>query len=71
MYEYVLLQLQATKGQWAEIAEASGVPLRTIEKVARRETEDPRVSTVQRLYDHFRKAPDVPPPDPPRAVVTP
>jgi hypothetical protein len=74
MLEYVLVQLWARKGHWTEVAEGSGVPLRTLEKIARKESPDPRVSSVQALYDWFRKQPVVPPPEPPRippAVETP
>jgi hypothetical protein len=66
MLEYVLVQLWAVKGRWPEIAEASGVPLRTLEKIARKESPDPRVSSVQALFDYFRSQPVVPPPEAPR-----
>lgn len=41
---------------YQEIADGSGVPKRTVEKVARKEIEDPGVSTVQKLADYFRSA---------------
>lgn len=56
MHDYVLAQLQATKGTWPQVAAASGVPKRTIEKIARREIDDPGVSHIQKLSDYFRAA---------------
>lgn len=53
LHDYVVEHLMAAKGRWAAIASESGVPLRTLEKIARREVEDPRVSSVQRLADYF------------------
>lgn len=61
MHEYVLLQLTRHRGDWQRVADGAGVPLRTLEKIARIETKDPYVSNVQKLYDWFRVQPDVPP----------
>lgn len=45
--------------QWKErlevIAKGSGVPYHTLLKIAKGLTEDPRVSTVSRLYAYFGK----------------
>jgi DNA-binding phage protein len=54
IYLYVLSRLEASKGRWPVVARESGVSKRTLEKIARREIGDPRVSTVQRLADYFR-----------------
>lgn len=54
IYEYVLRGLQASKGQWSAVAEASGVSKRTIEKIARREIHDPGVSHIEKLARYFR-----------------
>lgn len=54
IYEYVLRGLQASKGQWSAVAEASGVSKRTIEKIARREIRDPGVSHIEKLARYFR-----------------
>ncbi len=54
MYDYVLRQLEATKGTWTKVAEGSGVSKRTIEKIARSEIQDPGVSHIQKLADYFR-----------------
>lgn len=56
MLEYVITCLQEAKGRWPVIAEEAGISLRTLEKIARREVQDPRVGSVQVLYDHFRAA---------------
>lgn len=53
IYDYVMSQLDAARGRWPEVAEASGVSKRTIEKIARREIVDPGVSHVQKLADYF------------------
>lgn len=57
MHDFVVEQLQRTKGRWPEVAEGSGVPARTIEKIARRETENPRVSSIERLVRYFEANP--------------
>lgn len=56
LHDYVLEQLEAAKGRWPEVAAQSGVSRRTIEKIARREIEDPGISHVQKLADYFRTA---------------
>jgi transcriptional regulator with XRE-family HTH domain len=54
IHEYVLEQLQLHKGRWTEVADGSGIPKRTIEKIARREVVDPGVSKIERLAQYFR-----------------
>ena len=56
IYEFVMQQLEASKGNWPEVAQGSGVSKRTLEKIARREIADPGVSHIQRLSDYFRSA---------------
>jgi hypothetical protein len=53
IHEQVIERLQQAKGDWPTLAEQSGVPLRTIEKIARREVENPGVKTVEKLWNHF------------------
>ena len=55
MYDYVLEHLEAARGRWSQVAEEAGVSKRTLEKIARREIEDPGVSHIQKLYDHFQR----------------
>lgn len=57
IHDYVVSQLQAAKGQWSRVAEDTGMSKRTIEKIARREIEDPSVSFIERLNQYFRDRP--------------
>lgn len=49
----VLANLDRTKGQWPTIAHRSGIPYKTIVKIAQREILNPGVNSVQQLYDYF------------------
>lgn len=52
--EYVIRNLRAAMPKsWPEIAQKSGVPAKTIVKIAYRETKDPRSSTLDALYSYF------------------
>lgn len=52
--EFVVRSLrEAMPRRWPEIARDSGVPERTITKIAYRETKDPRSSTLDALYEYF------------------
>jgi len=55
IHEYVIEQLQASKGTWPKVAKGSKVPKRTLEKIARREIADPGVKTVEKLARYFRR----------------
>ena len=55
MHDYVIEQLQASKGSWTRVSEETGMSKRTIEKIARRELKDPGVSFVERLHSYFRE----------------
>jgi len=55
MLNYVLAELEVYKGKWPTVAVGSGVPYKTLTKIAQRETLDPGVSNVQKLHDYFRK----------------
>jgi transcriptional regulator with XRE-family HTH domain len=55
IHDYVLRSLEASKGRWASVAEATGVSKRTLEKIARREIRDPGVSHVEKLARYFRE----------------
>lgn len=54
LYAFVLEQFAATNLTYQEVADGSGVPKRTIEKIARREIEDPGVSHIEKLAAFFR-----------------
>lgn len=55
IHEQVLAHLEAAKGRWPVVARESGVSVRTLSKIARREIADPGVSHIQKLYDYFRE----------------
>lgn len=62
IYQYVLDQLNQVKGTWPSVAEATGIPHRTLEKIARQETKDPGVSSIEKLAVYFRGRADKQPP---------
>lgn len=53
MLDAVLRRLDASKGEWPKIAAESGVPYQTITKIGGRFVADPRISSVQALFDYF------------------
>ena len=56
LYDFVMDCFAESEQTYQQIADGSGVPRRTVEKVARKETGDPSISTVQQLADYFRRA---------------
>lgn len=56
MLDYVLRQLDASKGQFREISKDADVPYSTLVKIAQRVTPNPGVNSIQALADYFRKA---------------
>lgn len=54
---YVMGQLEGAKGRWPEIAEASGVPYRTVQKIGSKKTLTPRIDSVEKLAKYFRENP--------------
>jgi predicted transcriptional regulator len=55
-FDYVLhrLPLKNQKAELERVAKGSGVPYNTLIKLANGATEDPRVSTVNRLVIYYR-----------------
>lgn len=55
-FQYVKERLPAPseKARLEEIANGARVPYHTLLKIAKGETTDPRVSTVQSLVDYFK-----------------
>ncbi|MGU7780437.1 hypothetical protein [Burkholderia sp. PU8-34] len=53
MLTTVLRHLDAAKGEWPAVARNCGVPYQTLTKIALRVHLDPRISTVQVLFDYF------------------
>ena len=56
LYNFVLTKLESAKGHWQSVADGSGVPRRTLEKIARRETQNPGIKHVEALAEYFRKS---------------
>lgn len=54
IYSFVISQLEASKGRWPVVAKGSGVSIRTLEKIARKEIADPGVSHVEKLAQYFK-----------------
>ena len=54
IHQYVLEQLQLSKGQWAQVAEATEISKRTIEKIASGESKSPGVRSIEKLSSYFR-----------------
>lgn len=52
--DYVKDQLEHRRGEWPQISKDTGVPYFTITNIVQGKVEDPRISTVQKLYDHLR-----------------
>lgn len=57
MYAFVMAHLERAKGGWPAVADGSGVSLRTIEKIARKEIKDPGVSHIEKLAGYFHGKP--------------
>lgn len=55
IHDYVLKQFATTDLSYRQIAKGSGVPKRTVEKIARKEIEDPGVSSIEKLAAFFSK----------------
>ena len=55
LLEYVVKRLQSLKGSWPKVAAGSGVPLRTVEKVANGQSKNPQFQTVDRLARYLRE----------------
>lgn len=52
---YVMDRLDAAKGQWPQIADDSGVPYRTVQKIGSGKTRSPRIDSVEKLAKYFRE----------------
>lgn len=54
IYDYVMTEIPGSGLTYQEIADGSGVSRRTIEKIARREIDDPGVSHIEKLAAFFQ-----------------
>jgi predicted transcriptional regulator len=55
IHDYILDQLEASKGKWLEVAKGSGVPYSTLKKIAYRTIASPRVKHLEKLASYFRE----------------
>jgi predicted transcriptional regulator len=58
MLDKVLRRLNQEKGDWPRVAGESSVPYQTITKIAGGFVRNPRVLTVQALFDYFQDRPE-------------
>lgn len=63
LHDFVIGAIKASGLTYQEIADGSGVNKRTVEKIARREIDDPGVSHVEKLAT-FLRAQQEPPSQP-------
>ncbi|MFD1216385.1 hypothetical protein [Microbulbifer celer] len=55
LLQQVKAKLRDRRGEWRQIAEASGVPYFTLAKVASGATDNPRWQTLSRLAEHLEQ----------------
>lgn len=60
LLDYVLRNLDDSRGQIKSIAVETGIPYSTLAKIAQRVTPNPGVNHVQALADYFKQSPSVP-----------
>lgn len=54
MLDYVIAELDARKGRLPEVAKATGISYRTLQKIHQRVVKNPGVTHIQHLHDYFR-----------------
>lgn len=57
LLDSVITELKARSGTWPTIARESGVPYKTLQKVAYRDVRDPGISIVEKLAKYLRDHP--------------
>lgn len=57
LLDYCLARLPAKEAELKTVAAACGVPWKTLIKIKRGETLNPRIDTLQRVYNHLRQLP--------------
>ena len=53
LLEQVKRRLEAARGRWPQVSQATGVPYFTITNIAQGRVGNPGVQTVQKLLDYF------------------
>lgn len=59
IHDYVLAELQRSKGHWPAVAKAAGISYRTLKKIATEESAAPRIDSLEKLEHYFRKTTSV------------
>jgi len=54
LLDFVVEQLDARRGNWAQVVDGSGVPMSTLERIANRKTLNPGIRHVEALAGYFR-----------------
>jgi len=54
VYEFVMDELEKTRGGWLDIASSTGISISTIKKIGYRDVENPGVLTIEKLAQYFR-----------------
>lgn len=55
LHDFVVENLQLTKGTWRRISEATSVNYKTLTNIARREYKSPGVENIEKLAKYFRE----------------
>ena len=54
LHDYVVDKLKSGAFSYQQVADGAGMSRRTVEKIARREIEDPGISHIEKLAAFFR-----------------
>jgi uncharacterized protein YerC len=54
LYRFVVENLQRRKAEWADIAQLTGLSVRTIQKIAHRQCADHGIHKMEILAKHFK-----------------
>jgi hypothetical protein len=54
LLDYVLRELETARGTWRSIVDSTGVPMSTIDRIARGVTPNPGIRQIETLAQYFR-----------------
>lgn len=55
VYQFVLEQLERSRGRWPDVAREANVSLSTLKKIAYKSVENPGVLHIEKLAKYFRE----------------
>jgi hypothetical protein len=55
LLDYVISKLEEARGNWPLIVRKTGVPMSTIDRIARGETANPGIRHIESLANYFRE----------------